>query len=1130
MPGKIFGEEVMPKDQTTQSENESAVGEAAEQTVTGTDPVDAGSGIEQEPADEESGDGSNEEPGDVSVPDESYEEPGDVPAPAENEEEYADLEDSDQIEEAQPMGDAEASEEEPVESSRYSSIIRSKLMKMLATSVNIPDGAQLSYPNASAPGYDASQYPQDPNPGYVRMAKSAKWTDEANGLAEITFNLWGKPMSSASDIIIVLDVSDSTAFKSGTSTNEIQTIPQYFCPYDGVQLSGTPTWDPVVLNQTKRTVRLINAKNMDGSPHTHPDVITTRRGGGIASGAWYDNVPSLAPLNTVYSAQQGATNNFIDLAASNNGNRLGLVTFASNATVAASLGSSAQNMHDAVMNAGCAGETNYLAALQAAKGIIDSRTDKSRQPVILFVSDGIPNMPVGNINGYQSVANGLKAGGVKIYSVGINVLDTTALNYIQTDGMWNIGAGDLTAKFAEIANQMLASGTLAELTDLVNSQYFGVNGTPQVSQGTVTTNTGNPVKWNVGEIPGNSYATMTIPIKLKAGVTDNVLPTNTGAASLKYKNFNDKNCEILVDTPILFHPGTAIRLEYYLVNDNGEIVNNSGTVLDNLNNRVVIKPADFLDEGGNIISAAQPLTPGNIYQIQGFKEKFEYGGQWYQWVPASVSHGGHDYKDAIQANGVVTKYFGFKKIEPPEPDPDEDLTPKVPFTFTKVSASDSSPLPDAEFNLYVCSDEEHQGPGDHNYFDPATVNTAGSCWVPVDPDVTFIASDEHGTVDFGNIASGQYLLYESVAPNGYERPLGWWIISVDADNAHPITSITAAGPLSPPAFIADAGNTNLRLSNYRKSVLPLTGSLPQDLAVLTLLAVLLFIIAWLIFVVGRNRRATSAATSVSGGEWALSAKHMICIIRIAIAAILIFSFCFVETQASCYAADQDKGSITVHKYQSEGASLSGKRTGASAEQDVTKLPAESTPLPGINYTVRKVVVNPAPNKTDNVLYSDDDKSYIADESGVYAVHNASTNKNGEAVFSALPLGLYLVSEQGNQDLLLVDIPTTVPGATGPALYDVDVYPKPVDSSSSDDGDDQYPGDEITDDDAPANGQDVSPTENKDKIFSLPITGDNFPVVITIITMVIAGMILALLFLYRKRRPEKKHGRSSRAGP
>jgi hypothetical protein len=372
----------------------------------------------------------------------------------------------------------------------------------------------------------------------------------------------------------------------------------------------------------------------------------------------------------------------------------------------------------------------------------------------------------------------------------------------------------------------------------------------------------------------------------------------------------------------------------------------------------------------------------------------------------------------------------------------------IPFKFTKVKASDDTLLQGAKFNLYACNETASEsGSHTHSDYDPNTVNTVSSCWVSVNESP--VVSDNNGLVDFGDIPSGDYLLREIEAPSGYERSLGWWVITVDADDEdNPIESITGAGPSLPPAFMGTfAVGSGLELPNYEKTVLPLTGSVPADL---TIAATMFLGIAALLFATGRKRKpardtgaamvsmrstiSDTAAEAVSTRP-TISLKKLLKCILLGVLAIDIIFMALLGTAATAFAAEPPTGSITVHRYAPDEAS-----------SDVSKLPTEGKPLQGIPFKVEKVIVAPTPATTGDVVYSFDGKSYVLDGSGAYPARTLATNRAGEVVFSGLPLGIYLVSEQsitGAAAPLLVGIPTAVPGTNDPALFDIDVYPKPT---------------------------------------------------------------------------------------
>lgn len=153
---------------------------------------------------------------------------------------------------------------------------------------------------------------------------------------------------------------------------------------------------------------------------------------------------------------------------------------------------------------------------------------------------------------------------------------------------------------------------------------------------------------------------------------------------------------------------------------------------------------------------------------------------------------------------------------------------------------------------------------------------------------------------------------------------------------------------------------------------------------------------------------------------------------------------------------QDTGSITIHKYEYNGQV---KPNSTGEENDVDKLPEGATALKGATFSIyqvmdraalrnyydgtdgqTKVTVDTYLNETEDAIKPD--QSY----SKVFATD--TTDEDGIASFTELPLGLYVVVETGTPDKVtspvkpfLVSVPMTKASSLNEWLYDIHVYPK-----------------------------------------------------------------------------------------
>lgn len=164
-----------------------------------------------------------------------------------------------------------------------------------------------------------------------------------------------------------------------------------------------------------------------------------------------------------------------------------------------------------------------------------------------------------------------------------------------------------------------------------------------------------------------------------------------------------------------------------------------------------------------------------------------------------------------------------------------------------------------------------------------------------------------------------------------------------------------------------------------------------------------------------------------------------------------------------------KGSITIHKYEYNGDTAQ-LPDGTGEKTDFNNVPTnpdgvndeKATPLKGVGFTIYKVMEKDAmleyySGKLSNDASNSQDvkvEDYV--ENGSIKSEYANTKKGeeqitnaaGEATFSELDLGIYVVIETTKPDSVkvpaepfLVSIPMTTSSSKNEWLYDVNVYPK-----------------------------------------------------------------------------------------
>lgn len=253
-------------------------------------------------------------------------------------------------------------------------------------------------------------------------------------------------------------------------------------------------------------------------------------------------------------------------------NRMALIKFNSDASVVAEQGAEQFTSSESTMNSRIDelhkpdGGTNYDNALSKALNVLNGRSDsdKTNRPgVVVFITDGNPDP--NDANG-KTYADQIKQQKYTLYTIGIGLgndqtakslltqLATTATAdkkyaYFVSNDTSKV-ENELKGVLTEIAyrTELMAAGTDAVMTDIINSDYFElVEGSLEGNGLAVDEETGNLV-WTIGDIP-TTTKTVSFKIKVKEGSTvdlsaDGELKKTNNDVHLDYTNPDGKDAQI----------------------------------------------------------------------------------------------------------------------------------------------------------------------------------------------------------------------------------------------------------------------------------------------------------------------------------------------------------------------------------------------------------------------------------------------------------------------------------------------------------------------------------------------------------------------------------------------------------
>ena len=477
-------------------------------------------------------------------------------------------------------------------------------------------------------GGTAATQPVWPAEGSINLSKKAQPVDEESGLYEVTLGIQGKNYKTTSDVVLVIDCSGSM---SGTKLQATRTAAKAFG--DKLLTEGSATRIAIVTFIDEATAhengRFYTASELSAF-ESAVDEATYANGGtnqqaGIhkaqellaASTGKQKNIVILSDGEPTFSyAITGSVTCTRDAKATY---ETGYFGYEYQANTTMDVDWATANIvcnHDNIVGSGSG------IAVKKESGLKVNNCGKNSK----YISHGIATI---------WEANQAKAAGTTIFSValqagtnGENTLKDCATD--PTAGYFAIAQNDnvetkLNAAFTAIAGSIAKAATNGSVVDPM-SDYVGLDfaGDPTytndyaayankqydvyLSQGTVT-RSGNTLNWTVGDISEGQDAVMKYRVKLK----DNVQPGKTyptnDTTTFNYTDYQGRETSKDFDIPQVAPNAGTILMHFYLVNAQGQPINEKGVVVESPDKAKQLAAQEYYQESGS------PALNYNTYNV-----------------------------------------------------------------------------------------------------------------------------------------------------------------------------------------------------------------------------------------------------------------------------------------------------------------------------------------------------------------------------------------------------------------------------------------------------------------------------------------------------------------------------------
>lgn len=472
-----------------------------------------------------------------------------------------------------------------------------------------------------------------PAEGSIKLDKDAKAVEGHENLWEVTLGIQGKNYKTTSDVVLVIDCSGS--MKEGSKLTNTRKAAKAFG--DKLLTENSSTRIAIVTFIDEATAHnnghFYTASELSAF-ETAVDEATYANGGtnqqaGIhkaqellaASTGKQKNIVILSDGEPTYSHPFVATATYsgceawtrIDCPWGGNITNIGAFT----------------PDYNTVIGSGGAFTTSYNAYVNAT---CTEHGKTSRLSYGVYALDGTVTRTSGTNNGVATIweANQAKAAGTTIFSValqagtnGENTLKSCATD--PAKGYFAIANNDdvetkLNAAFTAIAGSIAIAAKAGTVADTMGDEvqlsfsdaapvitndkavYDAGNADVYISQGSATYDAdARRINWTVGNVREGDNPIMKYKVTVKEGSnpsTGEVLDANE-SATFSYKNYLGEDTVGTFPVPQVTVGGGNILVHYYLVNDQGQPINENGAVVESPALAKQVKTAAYHEENGS---------------------------------------------------------------------------------------------------------------------------------------------------------------------------------------------------------------------------------------------------------------------------------------------------------------------------------------------------------------------------------------------------------------------------------------------------------------------------------------------------------------------------------------------------